>query len=505
MKSVMSEKVKYIVTCSDVILYWDINMRESIEVQYYVYLDGVLVSTSNKTHVTIRNISNSIANIEIYADSGNKKELFYKKSFRMKKRSRFIDVTAEPYNAVGDGKTINTVAIQKAIDDCGENETVYLPKGNYLTGALNLHSNMALYVDEGAVLQGTDNPKDYLPKIWSRFEGIEMECFRSLLNIGCIDNRDKISCENVMIHGGGKIFGGGKSLMENIISIEKERLKDYLASLNEESMFSVNERIIAGRSRSKLVNVSCARNIVMDNIVFGNAACWNIHIIYSDDVLTCNSSIYSLGINNGDGWDPDSSTNCTIFNCDFCTGDDCVAIKSGKNPEGNLIAKPCSNIKVFDCRSEDGHGISIGSEISGGISNIYIWDCVINKSQIGCNIKATKKRGGYIKDVFVSNCSFASLNIGLVPYNDDGIPAPTVPSFCNIYFDSVRFLGEVLEYYKKTIKKTNVITISGFDEDCKISNVKFKNIIINNDHSSQRQIVGLEHIENLSISNLTVR
>ena len=498
------EKVKHIVTWSDIILYWDVDLRKSTEVQYYVYLDGVLVNTGNKTHVTIRNISDNSVMVEIYTDS-DKKELFYKNSFTMKKKPRFIDVTAEPYNAVGDGKTVNTAAIQKAIDNCGEGEAVYLPKGNFLTGALNLHSNMELYVDEGAVLRGTDNPEDYLPKIWSRFEGVEMECYRSLLNIGNIDNRDEIVCENILIHGGGKIFGGGRPLSENVIIVEKERMKDYLSSLSEIDMFSVDERIIAGRARPKLVNISCTKNVVMDNIDFGNGACWNIHMIYSEQILTCNCSIYSLNVSNGDGWDPDSSVDCTLFNCDFCTGDDCVAIKSGKNPEGNLIAKPCSDIRVFDCRSEDGHGISIGSEISGGISDVYIWDCIINKSQIGCNIKATKKRGGYIKNVFVSNCSFASLNIGLVPYNDDGVSASVPPVFQGIYFENVSFLGETLEYCKKTIKKTNVITISGFDDDSKISNVQFKDITINNGHSPQRQIVGLEHVENLSILNLTVR
>ena len=419
--------IKENVTFSDIILWWDVSDRESKDTQYFTFLDGKLTNTSNKTHVTIRNISKKTADIEIYKDS-EKKQLFYKKSFTMKDKPRFIDVTCDPYNAVGDGKTINTDAIQRAIDDCKENEAVYLPKGKYLTGSLSLHSNMELYIDENAILQGTDNPNDYLPKIWSRFDGIEMDCYQALLNIGEISNRDAISCENILIHGGGKIFGGGKALAENVVEVEKELLKDYIATLNKESLNSVNERIIAGRSRPKLINVSCARNIFMDNIHFGNGACWNIHMIYSENIVTCNCSIYSIDIWNGDGWNPDSSKKCTLFNCDFSTGDDCVAIKSGKNPEGNAISKPSSDIKVFDCRSFDGHGISIGSEISGGISDIYIWDCIINKSQIGCNIKATKKRGGYVRNIYINNCSFASLNIGLVPYNDDGIPAPHAPS-----------------------------------------------------------------------------
>lgn len=496
--------IKEIITYSDVILHWDISDRENENVQYYTYFNGELVNKSNKTHVTIRNITEKTVDLEIYTDD-QKKELFYKKSFTMKEKPRYIDVTAEPYNAVGDGVTINTKALQKAIDDCKENEAVYLPKGVFLTGALTLHSNMELFVDEGAVLQGSDNPDDYLPKIWTRFEGTEMECYRSLLNIGNIENRDEISCRNIIIHGGGKIFGGGLPLAENVVSVEKERLKDYISSLEGEAIFSIDDRIIAGRSRPKLINIGCAENIIMDNIQFGNSACWNIHMIYSNNITTCNCSIYSLGVWNGDGWNPDSSTDCTLFNCDFCTGDDCVAIKSGKNPEGNMIAKPSSNIKVFDCRSEDGHGISIGSEISGGISDVYIWDCTINKSQIGCNIKATKKRGGYIKNIYISNCSFASLNIGLVPYNDDGIAAPTAPVFSGIHFENVSFVGEIFEYNKKDIRKTIAVNISGFDDEDKISNVEFKNVTIYNGHTSERQMIGLQRVENLSIINLNVK
>lgn len=149
-------------------------------------------------------------------------------------------------------------------------------------------------------------------------------------------------------------------------------------------------------------------------------------------------------------------------------------------------------------------GISIGSEISGGISDIYIWDCVLNKSQIGCNIKATKKRGGYIKNVYISNCSFASLNIGLFPYNDDGVSASTPPVFSDIYFEDVVFSGEVLGYEDKEIKQASAINIVGFDEEYRISNVSFKNITIDNGHTSKKQIFGLQRIENLSISNLTV-
>ena len=119
-------------------------------------------------------------------------------------------------------------------------------------------------------------------------------------------------------------------------------------------------------------------------------------MIYSDNIVTNDCTFISEGVHNGDGWDPDSSTNCTIFACTFFTGDDSVAIKSGKNPEGNIINKPCKHIRVFDCVTKYGHGICMGSEMSGGIEDVKIWDCDLENSVYGIEIKGTKKRGGYV-------------------------------------------------------------------------------------------------------------
>nr|MCR5606098.1 hypothetical protein [Treponema sp.] len=114
------------------------------------------------------------------------------KTLSAKKR---IDVTMPPYNAVADGNTINTIALQKALDDCQKGECVYFPKGEFLTGGLRLHSDMEIYLDEGAVLLGSEKPEDYLPKIHSRFEGKEMDCYQSLLNMGNLDHNDGYNCK----------------------------------------------------------------------------------------------------------------------------------------------------------------------------------------------------------------------------------------------------------------------------------------------------------------------
>lgn len=146
-------------------------------------------------------------------------------------------------------------------------------------------------------------------------------------------------------------------------------------------------------------------------------------MIYCDDIQTDHCTFVSEGVWNGDGWDPDSSTNCTLFASEFSTGDDAVAIKSGKNPEGNEINRPCAHIRVFDCRNDCGHGICIGSEMSGGVEDVQIWDCDLANSLSGIEIKATPKRGGYVRGVTVRDCITPRVMLHSVPYNDDGVPA----------------------------------------------------------------------------------
>lgn len=259
-----------------------------------------------------------------------------------------------------------------------------------MTGALRLHSDMELYIEREGILKGTARVEDYLPKIKSRFEGLEMECYSSLLNLGELDHDGGYGCRNVVIRGMGTIAGGGKTLAENVIAYEKERLKDYIASVGTRLKEYEKEDTIPGRARPRLINISNSQEVVISGISIENGPGWNVHMIYSDRITTHGCVFRSEGVWNGDGWDPDSSTNCTIFDCAFYTGDDAIAVKSGKNPEGNVIGRPSAHIRIFDCRSAFGHGITIGSEMSGGIDDVSIWDCDMSQSMWGIEIKGTK-------------------------------------------------------------------------------------------------------------------
>ena len=268
---------------------------------------------------------------------------------------------------------------------------------------------MALCVAEGAVLQGTQTIADYEPRIPSRFEGIECVCYSSLLNMGSLDHDAAPNCEDVLIYGGGTIAGGGSVLARRIIEDERVRLKAYLAELGDKVLECENLDTIPGRARGRLINMSNCRNIRITGLTLADGPCWNVHMVYSDHIVTDHCVFRSKGVWNGDGWDPDSSEDCTLFACRFYTGDDAVAIKSGKNPEGNLINRPTRRIRIFDCISRLGHGITIGSEMSGGVEDVRIWDCDLGRAKYGIEIKGTKKRGGYVRNVQVRDCTVARI------------------------------------------------------------------------------------------------
>ena len=456
--------IQCLTTDTTMTLWWE--KPETAPENYAVYIDGAHVGNADKTHYTVDNLSPDTDYTVEVAGIGSI-------AAHTRKPLHRIDVTREPYNAVGDGVTLNTSALQRAIDDCGADDCVYLPKGIYMSGALYLHSHMTLYVDECAVLQGTQNIADYEPRILSRFEGTECMCYASLINMGKLDHTSAPNCEDVLICGGGTIAGGGYTLARNMIEHERKLLEKQIAALGDK----INEYecmdTIPGRVRGRLINMSNCRNVRITNLLLADGASWNVHMIYSDNITTDHCTIRSRGIWNGDGWDPDSSENCTIFACRFETGDDSISIKSGKNPEGNIINRPTKHIRIFDCKCVCGNGITMGSEMSGGVDDVRVWDCDMGSAYYGIEIKGTKKRGGYVRNVHMRDCTVARVLLHAVGYNDDGIGAPVPPKFSDCTFDHVRMLGKSIDH-KGEMQTVPIIEAVGFDvPGYEVENVKF--------------------------------
>ena len=496
-------------------VFWDMPLDATPGCSYLVVNNTTSESlTVKKTHVSLTDLTpDTDYKVDVYIiyhpeDScinNCNKILLGNLTIHTTKTRKKIDITKPPFLAVGDGKTLNTKAIQSALDACDKDSVLFIPSGTFLTGALDVHSDTEILLEEGALLQGTENPDDYLPKIKSRFEGHEMECYRSLLNLGTLDHTAGYNCQNVLIHGKGSIMGGGATLAKAIARIEGERLKDYIASLGDKIKEYEKPETIASRFRGRLISMSNCQNIWIHGLELGFAPSWNLHFIYSDQIVTDHCTIRSEGVWNGDGWDPDSSTNSTLYACNFYTEDDSVAIKSGKNPEGNVINRPTKHIRVFDSICHFGHGLCIGSEMSGGVEDVRLWDCEMGPTWSGIEIKATKKRGGYVKNIIVRDITASHIQMHSVGYNDDGEGAKFPPILSNCHFERIHLLGRYLDNNagKNEWHDCPSILLCGFDEPgYEITDVSFKDITMENP-AVNTDSIHMEYCKRISFENIS--
>lgn len=499
----------------EITIWWQEEEIPSAIRLYKLYLDEEYHGETNKTHYTFSGLSPlRIYDVCVETYVNGKLKTAEKYVFRTPKAKRSVDITKAPYNAVGDGKTLNTAAIQRALDDCTKKDRVYIPAGEFLTGALNVHSDTELYLCEGATLRGTADEKDYLPKIKSRFEGMNMSCYRSLLNMGELDSAGGYNCENVAIRGKGTIFGGGLPLATAILEAEKVELKEYLAQNAEYVKTCEKKDTIPGRARGRLMNMSNCKNVIVSGLTLGYGASWNVHFVYSRDIVTYDCKILSDTIYNddgtvkmdrvwnGDGWDPDSSENCVLFDTEFYTFDNAIAIKSGKNPDGNIINRPTKNVFIFDCRGKN--DLAIGSEISGGVDGVYVWDCEFLSSW-GINLKTTAARGGYIKNVSVTDSKVASVTIRTrIGFNNDGESAGELTKISDLRFENLQILG-VFEANGGEPKVIPPIFFDGFDgEENGIKNVLIRNVrLLPLTNGERKSIVG-KNVKNVTLENVSM-
>lgn len=465
------------VTYDSAVIVWDRPAGENDAI-YDIYSGDEKIGSSDKLYYAAENLkSETVYSFEVKKGSESLGTVTFKTGIK----GENIDI--EKYGAdTSNTAEENRTAIQAAIDDCPKNGTVKIPAGKYVTGALFLHSDMTLYLEDGAILKGSGDVKDYLVNgemIDSRFEGWELKSYASLINAGKLDNKGGYNCRNISICGKGTISGGGQALGTAMTNASGER------------------------SRGRLISFNNCQNVNLSGIRIENPPCWTVHMIYSDRISTYNTTIDSKSgtrVRNGDGWDPDSSTNLMLFGTVFNTGDDCIAIKSGKNPEGNKINKPAKNIRIFNCESSGGLGLAIGSEMSGGIENIYISNCNIKNTRYGLEMKATKKRGGYIRNIYVKDSSFDQILMHSVSYNDDGQGADEMPYFSNMSFENINVPG--YSYYNGVESVETPIQLKGFDnKDNYIKNVLFKNIIVGDELNVMKK-VSLQYCSDVSFENM---
>jgi polygalacturonase len=314
---------------------------------------------------------------------------------------RVMDV--RDFGAMQGGRASNTEAFRHAIQACQEagGGTVLIPAGAWLTGPIHLRSNVNLHLSRGTLVRFSTRFADYLPVVFTRWEGVECYNYSPLIYA-----RD---CENVAVTGAGVLEGQGQAWWH------WKRLQQMAARMlyDAESEGVPVEKRVFGTEEAALrpqflETVSC-RNVLVEGVTFVDGPMWTVHPVYCENVLVRGITVRSEGPNT-DGLNPDSCCNVIIEDCSFHTGDDCIAINSGMNEDGWRVNRPCENIEVRNCSMSEGHGaVSIGSGMSGGVRNVHIHDCRITGGDQGIRLKSMRGRGGFIESVRVENIQMAGL------------------------------------------------------------------------------------------------
>ena len=321
-----------------------------------------------------------------------------------------VPLNVRDFGAKGDGVTKDTVALQKALDTCAENVggTVLVPEGVYLTGSLILHANTTLQLATRANLLGSPDIADY-PVVNVRWEGEFRDGHRALISA--------TDAANVTITGGA-IFGPPLPL---------------------------------GKLRSPrgpvLIELTCCTNAVLENFTTQYQQLWSIHLLFCKDLTARNLTIRTVNAN-GDGLDVDSCDGVTIERCDINTGDDAIALKSGRGLAAQQLARPTQNVVIRDCRLQSSiyAALGLGTEMSGGIRNVKIQNCVISGRQNAIFIKSRDGRGGFMENISGENITV--------------LKSPT-------------FIGIDLE--KKGIQATDPVP-GDVEKWARVQNISFKNV-----------------------------
>jgi polygalacturonase len=297
------------------------------------------------------------------------------------------------FGAAGDGATLDTAALNRAIDTCTKagGGTVVLPPGRYLTGTVQLKSHVTFEIQAGATLLGSENPDDY-PATRSAW-GDDTEMMAPLIYA--------VDAENITLTGRGTIDGQG-AIWWKRVRLNDPRKFPPGPQTDEERAEAAKLR----RGRPHLIRPVRCTDVRIENLNLRNSAEWNVHPMLCDTVRIDGIAITAPPVNahNTDGINPESCRNVQIVNCRIDTGDDCVTLKSGIDALGRKMGRPDENITIANCVMYRGHGgVTIGSEMSGGVRNVVVTNCVFNGTDIGIRIKSQRGRGGVVEGIAVSN------------------------------------------------------------------------------------------------------
>ncbi len=436
------------------------------------------------------------------------------------------------YGAVADGMTLNSVAINKAINECAQKGggTVLIPRGSFVTGPIIMKSNINLHLAKGALVIFSSDFNQY-PLVVSSFEGVDAARCQSPL---VAEN-----LENIAITGPGIMNGNGyywrpvkkEKLTE---SQWKEHQKDYggVLTADKKSWYSSEKalkgylannigKLTDGKTladfedikdflRPNMIRIYQCKNILIEDVTFENSPAWTTHLMMSEHITLKNVKVKNPWYGtNTDALDLESCKNALVEDCNFDTGDDGITIKSGRDAEGRKRGMPTQDIIVNNCTVYHSHGgFVVGSEMSGGANNLFVSNCTFIGSDIGLRFKTTRGRGGVVENIYVNNVNMKDIPAEAILFDmyyaakDPVVLAgekreppkvefktvdETTPQFRNFYFRNITCNGAAKGIFVRGIPEMHV-----------------KNILIENAVLQADEGIDIQEASDITLNNITI-
>jgi polygalacturonase len=374
-------------------------------------------------------------------------------------------------------------AVRRSVAARAGGGRVVVPAGRFLTGPVHLKSNVNLHVTKGATVAFARDPKAYLPAVFTRWEGMELMGYSPLIYA--------FEQENVAVTGEGTLDGqadaqrwwpwkGQAQHGWKRGDPQQSPARDRLMQMVETGV-PVAQRVFAEASylRPQFIQPYRCRNVLVEGVTIVNSPMWEIHPVLCRNVTVRGVTVVSHGPNN-DGCNPESCREVLIERCLFDTGDDCIAIKSGRNADGRRLATPTEYVVIRDCRMKDGHGgVTIGSEISGGARWIFAERCEMDSPNLdrALRFKNNAARGGvlehvYMRDVTVGQVADAVLSIDF--YYEEGPRGAHVPVVRDVELRNVTSRKSEYGIYVRAFERSMIEDIRLID--CRFDGVAKGNV-----------------------------
>ncbi|MBD7910769.1 glycosyl hydrolase family 28 protein [Clostridium cibarium] len=400
--------------------------------------------------------------------------------------------------------------IQKAIDEASENVSggkVIIPGSHnsnkpnvYYTGAITLKSNVVLEIEENAILRFVRNKtNEFYPLVYTRWEGIEMINFSPFIY--------SYEAENIAIIGKGVLDGNADEFnwmpwKFGYFGEENQQIqRDRLFELGEINADVRTKRIFGddiSTIRPPFIQPYKSKNILIKDIKIINSPFWEMNPVLCENIKVDKVKV-DTNLYNNDGFDPESCKDMIVENCYFLTGDDCIAIKSGRNNEGRNIGVPCENIIIRNNEFKDGHGgITIGSEISGGVNDVFAHDNYFDSKELDYPIrfKTNAERGGKLENIYVKNSIVNKSKVAVIHadfFYEEGEVGKHKPILRNVTLSNIKTVEG------GSIDAKNALYIKGF-ENAPIENIVIEDAVLN---GVQGEAI-LQNVKNITFKNVFI-